>query len=29
MAATDRVCTLVPYFKVAEGKMSEFRALCE
>lgn len=29
MAATDTVCTLVPYFKVADGKLDEFRALCE
>jgi quinol monooxygenase YgiN len=29
MATTDRVCTLAPYFKVNEGKMGEFKSLCE
>jgi len=27
MAADDRVCTLVPYFEIAEGKLAEFKAL--
>lgn len=27
MASEDRVCTLVPYFEVAEGKLAEFKAL--
>ena len=29
MASSDTVCTLVPYFKVQEGRLGEFRALCE
>ncbi len=29
MATTDNCCTLVPYFKVANGKLDEFKALCE
>lgn len=29
MANKDSCCTLVPYFKVHPGKMTEFRALCE
>lgn len=29
MAITDRGVSLHPYFKVADGKMGEFRALCE
>lgn len=29
MAANDTCCTLVPYFKVAPGKLAEFRALCD
>ena len=29
MASTDNCCTLVPYFKVNEGQMDAFRALCE
>lgn len=29
MASQDTCCTLVPYFKVASGKMAEFKALCE
>ncbi len=29
MASPDTVCTLVPYFKVADGKIGEFRALCD
>lgn len=26
MATTDTVCTLVPYFEVAEGRLDDFRA---
>jgi len=29
MATQDTCCTIVPYFKVASGKMAPFRALCE
>ncbi len=29
MATQDKCCTLVPYFKVANGKLQAFRALCE
>ncbi len=29
MATTDNCCTLVPYFKVADGRLVEFKALCE
>lgn len=29
MALTDTCCTLVPYFKVNEGKLAEFKALGE
>jgi len=29
MASNDSVVTLVPYFKVNEGKLGEFRALCD
>ena len=29
MATTDKCCTLVPYFKVTEGKLGEFKELCE
>ena len=29
MATQDTCCTIVPYFKVAAGKMAPFRALCE
>jgi quinol monooxygenase YgiN len=29
MATQDTCCTIVPYFKVATGKMAPFRALCE
>ena len=29
MATTDNCCTLVPYFKVADGKLPAFKALCE
>lgn len=27
MAASDRVCTLVPYFQINEGQLDAFRAL--
>ncbi len=29
MAPSDTCCTFVPYFKVHEGKLDEFKALCE
>ena len=29
MISPDTCCTLVPYFKVADGKLGEFRSLCE
>ena len=29
MAANDTCCTLVPYFKVAAGKLPEFKALSQ
>jgi quinol monooxygenase YgiN len=29
MALTDPYCTLVPYFKIHEGKLDEFRSLGE
>lgn len=29
MATQDTGCTIVPYFKVNEGKLDAFRALCE
>lgn len=29
MATQDRCCTLVPYFKVSEGKIEAFEQLCE
>lgn len=29
MATQDRCCTIVPYFKVKEGKGDAFRSLCE
>ena len=29
MSIPDRCCTLVPYFKVSDGKLSEFKKLCE
>jgi len=29
MATDDRCCTIVPYFKVHEGRMADFRAGCE
>lgn len=29
MTAPDRCCTLVPYFKVSEGKIGAFEQLCQ
>ncbi len=29
MATKDTCCTIVPYFKVHEGKMGDFKKLCE
>jgi len=29
MATEDKCCTIVPYFKIASGKMDDFKALCE
>lgn len=29
MATDDTCCTLVPYFKVHDGKLANFKALCE
>ncbi len=29
MATQDKCCTIAPYFKVHEGQLSAFRALCE
>ena len=29
MATNDTCCTIVPYFKVFEGKLEAFKALCE
>jgi quinol monooxygenase YgiN len=29
MASKDTCCTLVPYFRVHEGRFAEFRKLCE
>ncbi len=29
MATQDKCCTLVPYFKVANGKIEAFKQLCE
>lgn len=29
MATEDKCCSLVPYFQVNEGKLGEFKALCE
>jgi hypothetical protein len=29
MATQDTCCTIVPYFKVQEGKLEDFKALCE
>jgi len=29
MKSPDTCCTLVPYFKVADGKLAAFKALCD
>jgi quinol monooxygenase YgiN len=29
MTTEDKCCTIVPYFKIASGKMDDFKALCE
>lgn len=29
MATQDRCCSIVPYFKVHDGKMEAFKALCQ
>jgi len=29
MATRDTCCSIVPYFKVHDGRLAEFRALCE
>jgi len=29
MATKDTCCTIVPYFKIASGKIEDFKALCE
>jgi quinol monooxygenase YgiN len=29
MATQDRCCTIVPYFKVSEGNLDDFKSLCE
>ncbi|MCP4288443.1 MAG: hypothetical protein GY792_29135 [Gammaproteobacteria bacterium] len=29
MATSDTCCTIVPYFKVNEGRLDEFKMLCE
>ena len=29
MATNDTCCTIVPYFKVREGQLESFKALCE
>jgi hypothetical protein len=29
MATQDTCCTILPYFKVHEGKLDEFRKMCE
>ena len=29
MATRDKCCTIVPYFKVHDGKLEAFKALCE
>jgi len=29
MATEDKCCTIVPYFKVQDGKLDAFEALCE
>ena len=29
MAIQDTCCTIVPYFKVHDGKLADFKAMCE
>ena len=29
MTTEDKCCTIVPYFKIHNGKISEFKAICE
>ena len=29
MATQDTCCSIVPYFKVADGRLAQFKALCE
>lgn len=29
MATQDTCCSIVPYFKIEEGKLAEFKSLCE
>jgi len=29
MATQDKCCTIVPYFKVQDGKLNEFKAMCD
>ena len=29
MATNDKCCTIVPYFKIHEGKIAEFKSMCE
>ena len=29
MATQDKCCTIVPYFKVQDGKLNEFKAICD
>ncbi len=29
MATQDKCCSIVPYYKVHDGKLDEFKALCE
>lgn len=29
MSTTDTCCSIVPYFKVRDGKMTEFKRVCE
>jgi quinol monooxygenase YgiN len=29
MATQDRCCTVAPYFRIHDGKLDDFRALCE
>jgi quinol monooxygenase YgiN len=29
MATQDKCCTIVPYFKVHDGKLADFKAMCE